>query len=594
MKPSLPWLAAALSILLAVSGMGWFQYRQIDHVTLASERGRDNLTWHFYRLELELANVQLTLHAVQAQPDQPQALAEAVSQYNIFVSQVHLFKNLNSGDVMHEQASFGTAMAAANAFIETTDVHLAELPRTLAAPVLHQLLQDSQQLRILIHRLVLDAYRKENQRTNAQFQDIRRFTGYYGLMASFLIVLMLWAGWLVLRNLSLSERRHLAQREQLREKKELAEAVALEKSRFLSTASHDLRQPAHALGLFVSQLTPLVQEPQAKHLVACANVAVQAMQNMLDDLFDLSRLEASSTPVRLQAVALEPLFQQLRNDYAEKAATKGLRLRIRPTRVWVRSDPVLLYRILLNLVCNALRYTDRGSVLVACRPTLNPGWVRLEVRDSGIGIAAENHTKIFQEFHQVDNPQRDRTKGLGMGLSIVERCSQLLQQTVQVRSALGGGSVFSFELECVPAAPVDAPEAVLVEPVMNELLGLRALVVDDDALGREALAGLLASWGCKVTAVESAQAAVVHCQQGVWPDLIISDYRLAEGHNGVDTIGQLRQLVGHDIAACVISGDTDAQVTQQVQSAGLVLLGKPVRPAKLRGLLRHLVRQQAV
>jgi len=593
-KRSLSGLLAALTIPLAVSGMGWFQYQQIDRVTLASERGRDNLVWDFYKLELQLANVQLALHQVQTQPGQTGPLAEAVNQYNIFVSQVQLFETLNSGQVMRETASFGTARAAAQAYIDKTDPHLAELPRTLAAPVLQTLLQSSQQLRAPIHRLVLDAYLVENQRANTRFQEIRRFTVYYGVTLTVLIVLMLWVGWLVLRNQSLTERRHLEQREQLREKKEMAEATAQAKSRFLSTASHDLRQPAHALGLFVSQLTALAQEPQARHLVACANAAVLDMQNMLDGLFDMSRLEASSTQVRIKTFALEPLFEQLRSAYGESAAAKGLRLRIRSTRVWVKSDPVLLHRILLNLISNAVRYTEHGSVLVACRPGSTPGCVQLEVRDSGIGIAAEDHEKIFQEFQQIDNPQRDRAKGLGVGLSIVDRCSRLLNQPVRLQSALGCGARFSFAVDCVPEPSAGAPEEALAAQAGNELMGLPALLIEDDALGRDGMAGLLASWGCRVTAVDGAQAALAHCRQGPWPAFIISDFRLAGGQNGVDVIGALRALAGYSVAACVISGDTDVRTMQKAQSAGLVLLGKPVRPAKLRGLLRNLLREKTL
>ena len=593
MKISFYWWVSALSVMLAVSGIGWFQYRQIDQVTLASERGRDNLIWDFYKLELQLANLQLALREVQAQPGKPAPLAEAFNQYNILVSQVQLLQTLNSGQVMHEHESFATAMAAARLFIDATDVHLAALPNALTGLVVQRLLQSSQQLRPPVHRLVLDAYLVENQRANAQFKEIRRFTVYYGLTASFLIVLMLCVGWLVLRNLSLTERRHLEQRDQLREKKEQAEAVALAKSRFLSAASHDLRQPAHALGLFVSQLTPWAQEPQARHLVACANAAVLDMQNMLDGLFDLSRLEAATTQVRIKTVALEPLFEQLRSAYGEVAAAKGLRLRIRPSPIWVSSDPVLLLRILLNLVSNALRYTDQGCVLVACRPSRTPGFVRLEVRDSGIGIAPENHEKIFQEFHQVDNPQRDRSKGLGMGLNIVQRCSRLLDQPVRVQSALGCGARFTFLVPSASLQTMQAPAEAQTEPVADELAGQCVLVIDDDPLGREALAGLLLSWGCKVSAASDAQAALAHCQRGVWPDLIISDFRIAQAQNGVEVIGALRALAGRSIAACVISGDNDALVTQQVQSAGLVLLAKPVRPAKLRGLLRNLVRQQS-
>lgn len=583
------WLAVAMLVLLAVSGMGWFQYRQIDRVTQASLRGRDNLIWDFYKLELQLANVQLALREVIARPQEPALLADLSREYEIFASQVQLLQTLNSGRVMRDQASFGDAMAEATRFIERADVDLASQALTLAAQDAQTLLQRSHALRVPLHRLVLDAYLLENHRASTQFSEIRRFTLYYGLTSTFLMLLTLWVGWLVVRNLALTQRRQQEQSEQLREKKEMAEAAAQAKSRFLSAASHDLRQPAHALGLFVSQLAPLATDAQSRHLVACANAAVLDMQAMLDGMFDLSKLDAPSTQVQVKAFALEPLFEQLRSGFATDAQDKGLRLRVRPTAAWVQCDPVLLQRILLNLVSNAVRYTERGTVLVACRPSRQPGQVRIEVRDSGIGIAPEEHTKIFQEFHQVNNPARDRAKGMGVGLSIVQRCCRLLGLRVALRSAPGCGSVFYLTLACVPSQGVAVVPEAAVAPVINALSGVRVLVVEDDPLGREALAGLLTSWGCCVTGVGDADAALVQPVDGHWPDIIISDFRLTSPQNGVQVIQALRALAGRDIAACVISGDTDARVAQQVQAAGLVLLSKPVRPAKLRGLMRHLL-----
>ena len=586
------WLAAALVIGLLVLGVGWYQYLQIDRVTQASVRGRDNLIWDFYKLELQLANVQLALREVRAQPARSNAVAELVDEYNILVSQVQLLQTLNSGLVMRGHESFASAMVAAHAFIDKTDVYLAETPKLLTSSVVQGLLRDSAELRRPLHRLVLDAYLVENERASTELKEIRRFTVYYGMTSTFLIVLTLWAGWLVLRNLTFKQRRQAQQSEVLREKKDLAEAAAQAKSRFLSAASHDLRQPAHALGLFVSQLAPMATNPQARRLLAGANAAVQDMQNMLDGLFDLSRLDAPTTQVQLKALPLESVFEQLRNGFGCDAAAKGLRLRVRGTDVWVHSDPVLLHRILLNLVSNAIRYTDNGAVLVACRPGRQAGSVRLEVRDSGVGIAPADHDKIFQEFHQVNNPQRDRTKGLGVGLAIVQRCCRLLNTTITVRSALGCGACFSLTLARVASQNTALRADGGAETLANELVGLRVLVVDDDALGCEALAGLLASWGCRVTAVHGLQDALAQCQRGQWPDLIVSDFRLADAQNGVTLVHVLRERAGRPIAACVISGDTDAKVVQQVQAAGLVLLGKPVRPAKLRGLLRHLVSER--
>ncbi len=588
------WLAVALVVVLAVSGMGWFQYRQIDRVTQASLRGRDNLIWDFYKLELQLANVQLALRELAAQPTEPALLADLSREYEIFASQVQLLQTLNSGRVMRDHASFSTAWSEARYYIDQTDVYLVSQPLTLTPQVLQTLLQQSRLLRAPLHRLVLDAYLVENQRVSAQLGEIRRFTLYYGLTATVLLLLTLWVGWLVVRNLSLLQRRQQEQSDQLREKKDLAEGIAQAKSRFLSAASHDLRQPAHALGLFVSQLAPLATDAQSRHVLACANAAVLDMQNMLDGLFDLSKLDAPSTQVQIKAFALESLFVQLRSSFGPDAAAKGLRLRVCPTAAWIQSDPVLVHRILLNLVSNAVRYTERGTVLVACRRCGQDGQLRIEVRDSGIGIAAEEHEKIFQEFHQVNNPGRDRAKGMGVGLSIVQRCCRLLGLRVAVRSAPGCGSVFSFTLAAAPSQVLAALSEPAAASATDALHGLAVLLIEDDALGCEAMAGLLQSWGCGVTAVHTADAALAQGRMGRWPDVIVSDFRLPGQQNGVDVISALRTLAGRNLAACIMSGDTDAQVAQQVQQAGLVLLGKPVRPAKLRGLLRNLMRQPSV
>jgi len=198
------WLAAALVIGLLVLGVGWYQYLQIDRVTQASVRGRDNLIWDFYKLELQLANVQLALREVRAQPARSNAVAELVDEYNILVSQVQLLQTLNSGLVMRGHESFASAMVAAHAFIDKTDVYLAETPKLLTSSVVQGLLRDSAALRRPLHRLVLDAYLVENERASTELKEIRRFTVYYGLTSTFLIVLTLWAGWLVLRNLTFS------------------------------------------------------------------------------------------------------------------------------------------------------------------------------------------------------------------------------------------------------------------------------------------------------------------------------------------------------------------------------------------------------
>ena len=582
-------LVVAAATLLVVAGLGWFQYQQIDHVTRAAIKGQGNLAWNFSKLELQLGNYQAALREVQRQGSTPVLLEDLSNQYNIFVSQVQLLQSADSSAAMQPRESFQVALAAANAAIDRADLYLTDVPPFLDPVAASQLFQDSLALRTVVHRLALDAYHVETARATTSLQEIRRFTLVYGLTSTLLIVLTLGVGWLTMRRLTTLSRLQQQHSAFLQAKKDLAESANQAKSRFLSAASHDLRQPAHALGLFMSQLVPLPLEPPARRLVDCASEAVRDMQLMLDGMFDLSRLDAESTHSQIRPFAISSVLTSLRNGYAAEASAKGLRLRVRPCNAWVQSDPVLLQRILHNLVSNAIRYTRQGSVLVACRQAGEPGQLHIEVRDSGIGMAPQDHERVFQEFVQVDNPQRDRRQGLGVGLSIVQRCCRLLDLPLTLRSNLGCGTTYRLTLPLASPRSTTAPEPLPLAAVKNDLANATVLVIEDDAMNRDALAGLLTSWGCRALVAEDLASALTLCQDGPWPDVIVSDYRLAGSLNGLDIIQALRSHAGRELPACVISGDTQPHVTQRVHEAGLVLLSKPVRPAKLRGLLRHLL-----
>ena len=383
---------------------------------------------------------------------------------------------------------------------------------------------------------------------------------------------------------------------ELREKKEEAEVATRAKSQFLAAASHDLRQPTHALGMFVARLGQLPHDAQTQHLVTNLDASVRAMQDLLDGLLDISKLDAGAVQVNLHAAPLNPIFEQIRLAMVDAASEKGLRLRVRPTTAWVRSDPVLLQRILLNLVANAVRYTQQGSVLLACRASGHDAGsgvrARIEVWDSGIGIAPEHQTQVFKEFYQVGNAERDRTRGLGLGLNIVERTAHLLGHPFTLRSHLGQGTRFTLE---VPLARADAapPDAAPAAPV-TRLNGLAVMVIEDDALAAEGLVGLLQSWGCTVTASDGQQQALAQMAQTGVPDVIVSDYRLRGDENGISAVNALCQAAGQSISACLMSGDTDQALITQARQAGLTLLHKPVRPAKLRSLLRSLTTHESL
>lgn len=370
-----------------------------------------------------------------------------------------------------------------------------------------------------------------------------------------------------------------------------AEVAGQDKTRFLAAASHDLRQPTHALGLFVARLSQLPLSSEASSLVNYLDASVVAMQNLLDGLMDVSRLESGTVRVNEHVVPLEQVLQTLRDAFTSEARDKGLRLRVRPSPLCVRSDEVLLKRILFNLVGNALRYTPNGAVLVAARLRDQGRTVRLEVRDSGVGIAAEHHDLIFREFYQVGNAERDRAKGLGLGLNIVDRTSRLLGHQLSFRSCPGRGSCFVLD---VPLADPPAP-TLLASPgpdllqAQGTLEGLTVLVVEDDDLSRDGLVGLLRSWGCQVLEARSQSEAILQFRSHASDvGVVLTDFRLPGADDGLSLLGQLRGLTQRALPVALMSGDTAPLLMQRARQAGVPLLHKPVRPAKLRSLLRHL------
>ena len=381
------------------------------------------------------------------------------------------------------------------------------------------------------------------------------------------------------------QRRIIEATVELRAKKEEAELATLAKSRFLASASHDLRQPMHALGMFMSRLMHMPHNDETRHLIGRIDASVHALQNLLDALLDISRLEAGVLRARPRHFPVQALFDEIGGELSAMAEERGLKLRLRPSPLWLDSDPILLHRILLNLVSNALRYTRQGGVLVACRRRgVN---VRIEVWDSGIGIPPESRTEIFKEFVQLANPERDRNQGLGLGLTIVERTAQLLDHPLSMDSRPEIGSRFAIEVPIAPpetAALAQAPSAP-----EGQFEGLRVLVIDDDALARQGLALLLESWGCQVVAAEDAEQALALTAHQSPPNLIACDYRLRHGQNGIDVLALLRARAGLTAPGFLISGNTDAELMKRAADESIPLLHKPVQPARLRALIHRLV-----
>src|SRR5712691_1712626 len=315
------------------------------------------------------------------------------------------------------------------------------------------------------------------------------------------------------------------------------EEANLAKSRFLAAASHDLRQPLHALNLFVTQLRTETDQAEKSRVTAQIDAAVTAMNDLFNALLDISKLDAGVLAPELTTFPVAQLLKHMETTFAPAAREKGLRLQFVPSAAWVRSDFILLERILLNLVSNAIRYTVRGGVLVGCRGRGQQ--LRIEVWDSGIGIPEDQRENIFGEFCQLAASERDRRGGLGLGLAIVDRLCRLLDHRLELTSTLGRGSRFAVSLPSV-AAPQEASEhapKAMADPASGKLI----VVIEDDALALDAMRGLLRRWGCLVVTAESeseALASLVDDDQ--LPDLIISDYRLAGGHTGIEAIQRLR------------------------------------------------------
>ncbi|GAB4127136.1 MAG: hypothetical protein Fur0040_09960 [Sideroxydans sp.] len=373
---------------------------------------------------------------------------------------------------------------------------------------------------------------------------------------------------------------------EMRVQKEQAEQANQDKTRFLAAASHDLRQPMHAMGLFIGELHNRVSTPAQRQIVEKIEESVEAMSGLLDSLLDISKLDAGVVVAQEQVVALAPLLYRLQEDFSIQAMKRGITLHVRECTDSVMSDPLLLHRILMNLVSNALRYTaEHGSVLVACRRRGTQ--IHIEVRDNGPGIPAEQQQAIFKEFVQLANAARDRSKGLGLGLAIVDRLCRLLGHRIAVRSAPGRGTTFVLELPRVPDVQELLQDPPTIPPVahkqVRELEGLRVLVVDDDELVRRGTADLLAAWGCAVTEAGSLAQVRANCAQQEF-DLVVCDYRLPDG-TGLQLADCLVEHHRDQTAFVLVSGDTSPEVLRQVAAHRLHLLHKPVRPAKLRSMI---------
>jgi signal transduction histidine kinase/DNA-binding NarL/FixJ family response regulator len=364
------------------------------------------------------------------------------------------------------------------------------------------------------------------------------------------------------------------------------EAANLAKSRFLAAASHDLRQPLHALNWFVTQLRNETDPAEKTRLVEQIETATRAMNELFNALLDISRLDAGVLAPTISEFPVEQLLKRIATTFSAAAREKRLRLRIVSSDAWVRSDFILLERILLNLVSNAVRYSVKGGLVIGCRR--RAGLVRIEVWDTGVGIAEDQHQNVFREFYRIGTTEQ---LGLGLGLAIVDRLCRLLGHPIELKSQPGRGSRFAVTLPLVTARIATQPLPAAIDLAMGKFI----VVVDDDPLVLDAMRGVLKSWGCHVLTAKSDSAAIAALSsEELQPDLIISDYRLSDARTGFEVIEHLRRMIGADIPAFLISGDTAPERLREAGASGYYLLHKPVLPMTLRSVVSQVLKDHAL
>jgi signal transduction histidine kinase len=375
------------------------------------------------------------------------------------------------------------------------------------------------------------------------------------------------------RNEAISKIRQLTDEgDQATKLRQIAEQANQAKSRFLASASHDLRQPLTALSLFSATLNHTAKDPQIVVLAKHIDNTVNTLENLFNSLLDLSKLDAGVVTACPTRVNIRAMLERLKIEYYEQATTKGLQLICESEPAWIHTDPVLFERILRNLLENALRYTSTGNVLLRCQIHLEKAMI--EVSDTGPGIVASERERVFDEYYQINNPGRDRSQGLGIGLSIVRKLCDLLALDLVLESVVGKGSTFRL-LSPTCEKPQHKPiESAVQSSFIKPLSGLSILVIDDDQEIRCAVQMVLELNGCLVLSAKNISEALQLCGFTP-PDIVIADYRLAEGENGLEALHLLKTRFGQ-IKGLVLTGDTGPERLREVAESGYPILHKPI------------------
>ena len=412
------------------------------------------------------------------------------------------------------------------------------------------------------------------------------------------IALSIFVLWFLVIVTSMAKGLHKSMRSEMQlrhESEELAEALHIKteeaqqatqaKSKFLAAASHDLRQPMHALSLFIDALKGSESEIERANIFPSVELSLDALRKLFDALLDISRLDAKVVKPEMSHFNLSDILKVLVEEFTPAANEKKLKLKIHADVLVVVSDRLLLERILRNLISNAIRYTESGGVLLSAR--IRGDKVLLQVWDTGIGIPQESKDEVFIEFQQLHNANRDRTQGLGLGLAIVRRLCKLLDHPLTLRSQQGKGSVFSVS---IPKGDANLMMSANTDTIIHswDLSGRFILVIDDEHDILDAMQTLLSRWGCDVVAAESLEDAIeVLNKNKVVPDLILSDLRLRNEMTGIEAINSLKKQFGASIGGILITGETSPEQIKLAKESGYEVLQKPVKPMLLRAVIHH-------
>ena len=394
---------------------------------------------------------------------------------------------------------------------------------------------------------------------------------------------------MVARSFDVLKRDLRAQDRALRVSKEGAERADRAKTQFLAAASHDLRQPLHAMQMYIAALRHGLKKKENLEIVQKVETVSITAGRLLNSLLDISQLEAGAIKPQFEDFPVQEMLRRLSLSFSPMANKKGIALRVVPTDAIVRSDPALLERIVGNFLSNALRYTNTGKVLLGCRRS--GGNVMIQVLDSGIGIAEDKMHAVFEDFYQLHNAERDRGKGLGLGLGIARRLSNCLEHSIESRSVLGRGSCFGV---LVPRGDnrIDTARQLELTSFPDRLAGTRIMLVEDDISVAEAMIALLETWKCSVIWASDAHEALdLMIRSTEKPSIILADYRLPGEQNGVHVATALQLAAGHAIPVIVVTGESELGELREISELGYTVLRKPVRPAKLRSLINHYLSQ---